>query len=1194
MSNIQTTNLSSTFQALRNKDPSKVAARSIESHPDYKAIPRRNYGPVASVDTGSWGGGGMKRIASGNSGIMYGQPGFFSPVHTPINWQIPSKRLEIYQWLYLPHTEIILNDYTYKEIEDVEFDIKEVVEDTLTDGFIFEALNFPEILNSNGDFVSPPRISTRKCENKRCFVFAADGNYRDIKISEEHNIFVLDGVSYRKAKKKNSDKKYRIKNGVLSKQIESVREKFIKRIQAHEVKSSDYLLSPIPKIGEDRLNEDLAWLVGFCAADGCIFKTKTNYTVSFTGAKGEIALQKAQSILESNFSGSVSSVPHGDGNGWRVRLGTKAAHDFFRRYILNKSINKKFSSEIFKLDKESRLNVLAGYFDGDGCFSKSEKKLLANCFSKDLSDQIYWLLLSCDIICSIGKHDICKDHYPTKSTCYYRVNVSSSQTLELSKRMKGNKIPSSFKPKKQRDLRFFYTENDIKYLAQPISKIEEVLHTGPGYDLEMPNEMRAFAASGYVCSNCRFFYQNEPKVASAIDFYSLYPMSGWVLECKDRKVKAHFDKLNKRINLIKWCRLISHEVHLLGDCFPNVEVACEHCNGTGRVGSEVCEHEGGTVKRVSIFNPDYIDVLSGPLDPEPIIAYRPDESLIKMVSKKGQGYDKLNPEVVKLIMSGQPIPISNKTVCHLKYGESGYETYGTGMVKRLFPTLSYKTKLMMAQWVVAERLIVPIKLVKVGTDDRPAGPSDIAEVQAQLAQTANDPNLTIVTHNAFEMQWIGASGQVLTLSNEFELINQEILDGLMINNALLNGEGPAFASASVGIEATIERLKTFRDSIAEWIYTYIYIPEAKRQGFIEEDADGEEAEYIVPKIKWNKMNLRDEQQNKTFAIQLYEKGLLSANTVLEIFEYDPDQEIERKRYDAVQMMALGQGAPGQDGDAGGGGMPPMGGGGGGGGGLGDLGGLGGGDAGGGGEPPIGAPAGGGGDAGGPIVAKSQNLSTIEIANPAEYGGKVLKQKSRDRYTHEKQKIFDQKTKAQNAKLQNTTIGGGMRDEKGRIVWTKPERQLIDLIIQKQKDGIIRYKVQPQFEVSSGTSHYMIDFAIIPLKLGIEADGETFHGSEKQKQRDEERDMKLSQQGWTIIRFTDTEIDKKPQEVINAVVKQIMQKEMWLKQQAASLKQAQADEMIKTAESMDRLVTSNANIDEPDIEIIEEKESGLSD
>jgi len=254
----------------------------------------------------------------------------------------------------------------------------------------------------------------------------------------------------------------------------------------------------------------------------------------------------------------------------------------------------------------------------------------------------------------------------------------------------------------------------------------------------------------------RFFYENEPKVASAIDFYSYFPMSDWEHECKDRKVKIYFDKFKKRLELPRWTRLISHETHLLGDCFPFGEISCPICHGQGMIGDELCEHEGGTVKRMVILNPDYVDVHTPPLNPDPIIALRPDEELINMIQRKTPGYEMLTPEVIALVSSGQPIRLDNRNVSHLKYGESGYGRYGIGMVRRLFPILSYKTKLMVAQWIVAERLIVPIKIVKVGSDERPAGPADIAAVQAQLAETANDPNLTIITHHAFDFDFIGA------------------------------------------------------------------------------------------------------------------------------------------------------------------------------------------------------------------------------------------------------------------------------------------------------------------------------------------------------------------------------------------------------------------------------------------------------
>jgi len=1019
----------------------------------------------------------------------------------------------------------------------------------------------------------------------------------------------------------------------------------------------------------------------------------------------------------------------------------------------------------------------------------------------------------------------------------------------------------------------------------------------------------------------RFFYENEPKVAASIDFYSDFPMSGFEHECRNRDVKRHFDKLKDKLELPKWCRLISHEVHLLGDCFPFVEIDCQICHGSGRVGEEICEHEGGTIRRVVILNPDFVEVHTTSMTPEPMIALRPDEELINMVQRKIPGYERLSPEVINLISTGQPIRLDNRNVSHLKYGECGYQKFGVGMVRRLFPVLSYKTKLMVAQWIVAERLIVPIKIVKVGSDERPAGPADIADVQAQLANTANDPNLTIVTHHAFELQFEGAAGKVLTLSNELEYINQEILDGMMINNALLNGEGPNFclsdctrvlcdsglkyrceldiekdliatfnkitgaleyqkatkkweydynsidgddapmkrfltnridmlvtpnhkmlyarrklttgqngqkidgqtegfgewesinaaevkrrgrfracfdswsgidslentvcgidkfdflkilgwyvsegwkvrnqnsvgkingigisqcpranketydkiitvlsnnnvlkirpskdsefyitnkmnkelveylssncgdyanakciphdiknlpceylrilldalvegdgserpatkkkpttkkyysyttvskqlrddvieilfklgysprfntiefdsdvlqtqytiswgetelgrfpvldsrkwdndkqscdtkskqvifdedyvgkvwcvevpnhfivternglfgihgnSSAAVGIEAMIQRLETFRGGISKWIEKNLYLPEAKRQGFVEINPETGEEDYIYPTIKWDSMHLRDQQQYRTFIIQLYDKGLLSAQTVLEAFDLDPDQEIERKRYDALQLMAVGQGFGQGGGDAGGGGfgdgggsmMPPIGGGGGG-----DMGG----------EPPIGAPGDMGGGAPSPVgggvggpMPKSNSI-IAEVADPNQFGGKVLKKKNRDRISSEQQKIF--KRQETYGVLGGKDAGGQMRDEKGRIMFTKAERDLIPKLQQAQHDGLIKEAIYPQYRVKAAGQEYSLDFGIPELKIGIEADGEVFHSSPKQVERDTSRDAKLKQQGWTIIRFTDTEIENKGQQIVRTVLQEIMRKRMWM-------------------------------------------------
>jgi intein/homing endonuclease len=1293
-------------------------------------------------------------------------------------------------------------------------------------------------------------------------------------------------------------------------------------VQAGNLNKGDFLLTPCKYERADnfKISNDFAFLIGVYAAEGCgipyehenkqgiIEKYYKGVYFALSSDEYDTLAQEIKNKIK-NVYGNISVTIRKDSSRTIISAyGQNIADDLNGACSgLSSYGTKRLSPWVMKCSNENLIHVMAGFFSGDGCYNVNNGFQGVG-VSRKLADQMANI---CDIIGV--EYSYGKNRAPGNRQVIYNVRISRRACKIFEK--------LSYKVKNNRNIDEEYAKNipyfvKGKYIYRKIYSIEEYIYDGDLYDLSVEGP--------------------HSYVANRISVHnSAFPINGFENICKDRKVKRHFDKLVKKIKLLKWCKLISHEIHLLGDCFPFIEIKCDHCLGSGRLDGEVCEHEGGTVKRLVILNPDFVEVHTGSMNPDPLISLKPDEELVNMVQKKIPGFEKLAPDVRALIASGRPIRLDNKSVSHLKYGESGYATYGIGMVRRLFPILSYKTKLMVAQWIIAERLILPIKIVKVGSDERPAGPADIAAVQQQLAQTANDPNLTLVTHHAFELVFEGAAGKVLTLTNEFELINQEILDGLMLNSALLNGEGPSFchsddtriltnnglkyrqeldiekdmivtfnknngaleyqkatkkiefnhdsingdskplkhfvtkridilvtdnhrmlyaprklttgpngqkidgqtegfgewsivsasevkkrgrfracfdkwvgttkeedeyfgikkedflqivgwyisegnrrkdnnrhgkiygvaisqsptanpdvylkikkvlssnnickiypsskssfiisntankelvsylvnncgqlsnlkmvpvdiknmstdslkilltalvegdgserpatrkketnkkyyvyttvstqlrddvveilfklgfsprfstsrfdsntlqtiynvswsdtengkfpvldsrkwnnggksqtkkqvifdedyigkvwcvdvpnhfivternglfgihgnSTAAVGIEAMIERLDSFRKELSEWIEEFIFKPEAIRQGFIDKDADSDEEEYLYPKLKWNPMHLRDLQQDKTFALQLYEKGILSAQTLLELFGYNPDLEIERKRYDAIQLMALGQGqgagAGGAPGGMGGGfsggggtpgGMPPMpdmGGGAAGGAPGGEAGGLGGAPGAGGGAPI--SPAGGVGGAA--PMSSALSSVTASVADPANYGGRVLTQKTRQRLDQEKNKIYKQtQTNDENEQLGPTYQ---VRDAKGRIIFTKPERELMAGLVEYSQNGLIKYPVTPQFEVKYGNMPYPLDFAIPHLKIGLEADGETFHSSPDQITKDKERDQKLAQMGWTILRFTEGEISDTLPKVLGSIVKTIMQKELLLKNQ----------------------------------------------
>jgi len=358
---------------------------------------------------------------------------------------------------------------------------------------------------------------------------------------------------------------------------------------------------------------------------------------------------------------------------------------------------------------------------------------------------------------------------------------------------------------------------------------------------------------------CRFFYENEPKVAAAIDFYSRFPMNGFKLECTSNKILKYYEHhVVKRLKLNEKFKEISSEYFMLGDVFVHMDIDCPVCNGSAidPDTGEMCDHPDGSYKRMIILNPDWIEVQQSVLSDEPAIVMIPDEELKRIIFYKQPKvvYDRIPDKIKELVLMNKPIPLSNRTVSHIKHMPVPYGTYGSSLIRRLFTTLAYKTKIMTANWIVAERLILPVRVVKVGSDARPATTVDIADVQQQLAQTANDPNMTIITHHNFEYEWYGASGKILQVTQEMEYVGKELLDGFMLNQSLLNGEMSGYQSAQVGVETLIRRIESWRHTLADWCEENIFKPIAEMQGFVDEEESEEVGEtvFLYPTIKWIK------------------------------------------------------------------------------------------------------------------------------------------------------------------------------------------------------------------------------------------------------------------------------------------------------------------------------------------------------
>jgi very-short-patch-repair endonuclease/uncharacterized membrane protein YgcG len=599
------------------------------------------------------------------------------------------------------------------------------------------------------------------------------------------------------------------------------------------------------------------------------------------------------------------------------------------------------------------------------------------------------------------------------------------------------------------------------------------------------------------------------------------------LQCKKKSTLRFFERLVEKLDLMYWLRMISHQRFLLGDVFVMTEIDCPHCKGSGidQESGEPCNHPDGTIGRLTVLNPDWIEVMKTPISQEPQIVLLPDEELQKIIQTKQPKflYDQI-PENIKVqIMAKKPILLSNRVTSHMKHGGVPYGTYGESLLRRLFTVLAYKTKLMTANWIVAERMILPVRVVKIGSDDRPADEDAIADASQQLGAVANDPNLTIVTHNNFEYEWYGASGKIHNINQELEFVGKEILDGLMLNQTLLNGEMAGYNSAQVGVEVMIRRIESWRNELAQWIEKNIFLPVAKMQGFIDEEETKEfkETTYLYPRIKWNDLRLRDNTNNLQMLLQMQQSGLISAQTLLEQFDLDYDLETERIREEQVHAMQNGQLMQGgQGGGAGGGGMGGgMGGGGGGapggaGGapGMDPTGGMGGGA---GGMPGAGGMDGGMGGAGGGMGGGMGGGGAPGGMGAAAQGQQKIYRKGKG------PKEADEPMQP----LRPSTIQ-----------LTRPESRMYKSLVAMN----LPFQLFAQYkqQVPNDSNFYLMDFAIPSLGVDIEVDGEKWHSSVEDKQKDKERDMTLAGLGWRVLRFTEMAISENLDKIQQVITKEV--------------------------------------------------------
>jgi len=133
-------------------------------------------------------------------------------------------------------------------------------------------------------------------------------------------------------------------------------------------------------------------------------------------------------------------------------------------------------------------------------------------------------------------------------------------------------------------------------------------------------------------------------------------------------------------------------------------------------------------------------------------------------------------------------------------------------------------------------------------------------------------------------------------------IEDRVLTGLFTSKAFTHSEGPTYANASVALEVLQQRYVAFRTLIEKWLELKIFRPICKIQGF--EKIVGGKTELILPKVNWDKINLKNNREYQQALEGMVKENKVSLHTYFRALDVSFDEEMEliNKEIDPIKEI----------------------------------------------------------------------------------------------------------------------------------------------------------------------------------------------------------------------------------------------------------------------------------------------------
>ena len=414
----------------------------------------------------------------------------------------------------------------------------------------------------------------------------------------------------------------------------------------------------------------------------------------------------------------------------------------------------------------------------------------------------------------------------------------------------------------------------------------------------------------------RYYAKYESLVGAAIELHTQFPISDFNIDHEDKEVTNFFNSMMERLDMFNFLTQMVSEYWTVGEAIP--------------YGFLDDPYDPTEWDRFILLNPDNVSLESHPMimgERNYNIFLTPDAAISKIVAagpgdeKTGSLYKQIPLDVIEACKSKKPMQLNDLQVSHFKRQGDPFNLRGESLLTRILHIMAYRDKLREAQYSICDRHLTPREIYCIGDKDQPADEEELQNFADLLAETFMDPNQAIVWHHALNPQVIGTADKVMPLRQEFTQIEEEMLTGLMISKAFTHSEGPTYSNASVALDVLISKYVTLRNHIEQWMNTNVFGPMCVIHDLYK-PTQAEVSHRIrtrrnerplwLPKVKWVKADLRN-NENKVKLLQgMMEKGLYPKQKFFKSIDEDYDElkrMLREEKLEAAAEAIIDKGLP---------------------------------------------------------------------------------------------------------------------------------------------------------------------------------------------------------------------------------------------------------------------------------------------